>query len=99
MATGVIPALWNSSKITLRVLWRAARQFFHEAMGALFAIFALYGAVAAWRQWHSKVAAWLLGFCAGLRGLDGVLRRHLVPTSPASSLNFQCLKTPRNALL
>ncbi|MGA2898652.1 MAG: hypothetical protein ABSF40_00265 [Candidatus Acidiferrales bacterium] len=62
MATGVIPALWNSSKITLRVLWRAARQFFHEAMGALFAIFALYGAVAAWRQWHSKVAAWLLGF-------------------------------------
>jgi TRAP-type C4-dicarboxylate transport system permease small subunit len=62
MATGVIPALWNSSKITLRVLSRAARQFFHEAMGALFATFALYGAVAAWRQWHSKVAAWLLGF-------------------------------------
>jgi hypothetical protein len=62
MATGLIPALWNSSKITLRVLWRAARQFFHEAMGALFATFALYGAVAAWRQWRSKVAAWLLGF-------------------------------------
>jgi hypothetical protein len=62
VATGFIPALWNSFKVTARIVWRAARQFFHEAMGALFATFALYGAVAAWRQWHSKVAAWLLGF-------------------------------------
>ncbi len=62
MATGLILALWNSFKVTGRVVWRAARQFFHEATGALFATFALYGAVAAWRQWHSRVAAWLLGF-------------------------------------
>jgi glycerol uptake facilitator-like aquaporin len=62
MPTGFIPALWSSSKVTGRIVWRAARQFFYEAMGALFATFALYGAVALWRQWHSKVAAWLLGF-------------------------------------
>ena len=31
-------------------------------VGALFATFALYGAVAIWRQWHTRVAAWLLGF-------------------------------------
>ena len=58
----LFPAFWESLWITLRALWRVTRQVFHEAMGALFAIFALYGAVAAWRQWHSKVAAWLLGF-------------------------------------
>jgi hypothetical protein len=64
MATGFYSTLWNSSKVTWRVWWRAARQFFHEAVGALFATFALYGAVAVWRQWHTRVAAWLLGFAA-----------------------------------
>jgi hypothetical protein len=62
MAAGFYPALWESAKIALRVMWRALRQLFHEATGAVFALFALYGAVAAWRQWHSRPAAWLLGF-------------------------------------
>ena len=62
MATGFYPTLWNSIKIALRVIWRATRQLFHEATGAIFAIFAVYGGIAAWREWHTRPTAWLLGF-------------------------------------
>jgi hypothetical protein len=62
MAEGFYPTLWGSTKITLRVVWRAIRQLFHETTGAIFALFALYGGIAAWRQWHTRPAAWLLGF-------------------------------------
>jgi hypothetical protein len=62
VAAGFYSTLWNSAKITLRVVWRAARQLFHEATGAVFALFALYFASIAWRLWHSRPAAWLLGF-------------------------------------
>ena len=61
MAAGPGTSFWSFSEVTWRVLWRAARQLFHEITGAIFAVFALYGAVAAWRQWHSRVAAWLMG--------------------------------------
>jgi len=61
MAAGPGTSFWSFSKVTWRVLWRAARQLFHEVTGAIFALFALYGAVAAWRQWHSRVAAWIMG--------------------------------------
>ncbi|MFY9804857.1 MAG: hypothetical protein WA211_16490 [Candidatus Acidiferrales bacterium] len=62
MAAGFYSTLWNSAKIALRAVWRAARQFFHEATGAVFGMFALYGAVAAWRLWPSRPTYWLLGF-------------------------------------
>ena len=62
MAASLHSVLWNSIRVTFRVVWRAVRQFFHETTGALFGLFAVYGAVAAWRQWHSRPAAWLLGF-------------------------------------
>jgi hypothetical protein len=62
MAEGFYPTLWSSTKITLRVVWRAIRQLFHETTGAIFALFALYGGISAWRQWHTRPAAWLLGF-------------------------------------
>jgi glycerol uptake facilitator-like aquaporin len=58
----LIPALWNSSKVTLRVLWRVTRQFFHEAMGTMFALFAVYGGLAAFRQWKNRPALWLVCF-------------------------------------
>jgi glycerol uptake facilitator-like aquaporin len=38
------------------------RQLFHEAMGAFFAVFALYGLLAAWRQWKVGSVRWLIGF-------------------------------------
>jgi hypothetical protein len=57
----VIPALLNSGKGTLRTFWRAARQLFHETVGAIFSLFAVYGALAAWRQWKIH-SLWLMGF-------------------------------------
>jgi len=62
MSARLFPALWQSAKVTLRVLWRVTRQTFHEATGALFFVFASYGVIAAWRQWRHRPAIWLIGF-------------------------------------
>ena len=62
MSANMFPVLWRSAGVTLRVFWRAARQFFYEATGALFGIFAAYGAWTAWRQWKHRVTLWLMGF-------------------------------------
>ena len=62
MSSGrTLPLLWHSAKVTLRVFWRVARQVFHEATGALFGLFAVYGLVLAWRTWHHKPVLWLVG--------------------------------------
>jgi hypothetical protein len=58
----ILPALWKSFRVTLGTMWRVARQFFHEATGAMFGFFALYGALAAWRQWRNRPALWLMCF-------------------------------------
>jgi len=50
----------NASRIFLRTLWRVTRQFFHEATGAAFAMFAIYGAMAAWKGYHTRQNPWLL---------------------------------------
>jgi hypothetical protein len=60
VAQDLLPALWKSAWITLRALWRVARQVFHEASGTLFAIFALYGALAIWRQWKNHPVLWIM---------------------------------------
>jgi hypothetical protein len=62
MSSGnLLPTLWHSIKVTLRVIWRVARQVFHEATGTLFAIFGGYGLLLAWRQWHYRPVLWLTG--------------------------------------
>jgi len=43
-----------------RRLWRALRQLFHEAVGAVFAVLALGWLNAAFRAWTSDVAHWLI---------------------------------------
>ena len=45
-----------------RLLWRALRRLFHEATGALFFSFALFGVVVAWHQWNNPGARWLVWF-------------------------------------
>jgi hypothetical protein len=50
---------------SLRILWRAARELFHEVTGALFFILALAAAQSAWRAWHNGAGRWLLGMSAG----------------------------------
>lgn len=62
MAAGVLPGLKRAAKVTLPALWRAARQLFHEVVGALFALFAVYGALSAWRQWKNHPVPWIMGF-------------------------------------
>jgi len=62
MSENLIAALWRSAKVTLPILWRAARQLFYETTGALFGLFAVYGAVAAWRQRNARPVSWLAGF-------------------------------------
>jgi glycerol uptake facilitator-like aquaporin len=46
----------------MRALWRVTRQLFHEAMGTIFAVFAIYGILAAWRQWKAHPVVWLIAF-------------------------------------
>jgi glycerol uptake facilitator-like aquaporin len=58
----MLPALRQSAGVTLKTFWRVARQLFHEAVGAFFALFAAYGLLAAWRQWHHRPAWWLVTF-------------------------------------
>ncbi len=62
MPAQVAPTLWQSILIALRVIWRAIRQLFHETTGVFFAIFAIYGAVAAWREWKYHPTRWIIGF-------------------------------------
>jgi glycerol uptake facilitator-like aquaporin len=62
MSANLLPALWSSAAVTLRALWRVTRQIFHEAMGTLFAVFAAYGVLVAWRQWQHRPVWWLLSF-------------------------------------
>jgi len=56
------PSFWRAAKIFLRNLWRVLRQVFHEATGTFFALFALYGGLAAWRQWRYHPTPWLVAF-------------------------------------
>ncbi|HXW62582.1 MAG TPA: hypothetical protein VEJ45_08290 [Candidatus Acidoferrales bacterium] len=62
MRANLLPALWRSLVVTLRTLWRVARQLFHEATGALFGLFAAWAAFAVWKQWRQRPALWLMAF-------------------------------------
>jgi hypothetical protein len=58
----MLPSFWQAARIFLRNLWRVVRQVFHEATGTFFALFALYGGLAAWRQWKYHPTPWLVVF-------------------------------------
>jgi hypothetical protein len=62
MAASLLTTLWRSAKVTLRVFWKITRQVFHEATGALFGLFAAYGALLAWKQWRHGPILWVMGF-------------------------------------
>ena len=49
-----------------RTLWRAARQVFHETIGALFFILALTWMNAALRYWRQHAANWEWGTSVGV---------------------------------
>ena len=49
-----------------RRLWRALRQLFHGATGAIFAVLALGWLNAALRAWTRDVARWLIGLAVAV---------------------------------
>ena len=62
MSASLLPALWRSSKVTLRVFWRVTRQLFHEFTGALFLVFAAYGAFIVWQESKHHPTRWVIVF-------------------------------------
>ena len=62
MDSRVVPVLRRSILVSLRTWKRATLQLFHETMGALFAVFSLYGGLALWRQWKVRPIIWLMIF-------------------------------------
>jgi sulfite exporter TauE/SafE len=61
MSTAVNPAPRPSGLRGFARLWRVAKQLFHEAIGALFAVLALGWMSSAFRAWTRDVAHWLIG--------------------------------------
>jgi hypothetical protein len=57
--------LFATVRHSIRILWRAARELFHEVTGALFFILALASVQSAWRAWHNGAGRWLVGLSAG----------------------------------
>jgi hypothetical protein len=57
--------LFATVRHSLRVLWKAARELFHEVTGALFFVLALAAASSALRAWQRGAARWLIGMSAG----------------------------------
>jgi uncharacterized membrane protein YfcA len=65
MATGPGSSLWSWAIDYLRLLWRIARELFHETTGALFAFFSLAGWLSAWRHWRRGGVPWDVGLAIG----------------------------------
>ena len=57
--------LFATVRHTLRVLWRAARELFHEVTGAVFFVLALAALQASWRAWHNGASRWLVAMTVG----------------------------------
>jgi hypothetical protein len=64
VATGQI-SVFGAVRKFFKVLWRAARQLFHETTGTLFFLIALSAAQSLWRVWHNGASHWLIGMVAG----------------------------------
>jgi len=50
-------------------LWRALKQLFHEAIGALFAVLALAWLNAILRAWNRDAVPWMIALAAGVVAL------------------------------
>lgn len=57
--------LYATMRNSLRALWRAARELFHEVTGTLFFVIAIAALQSAWRAWHRGAGPWLVRFTAG----------------------------------
>lgn len=58
-------SLFAAARNFFRVLWKAARELFHEVTGTLFFLIALSAIQSAWRAWHREGGQWLVRVSAG----------------------------------
>jgi len=58
-------SLFAAVRNFFRVLWKAARELFHEVTGTIFFLIALSAIQSAWRAWHRGSGQWLVGVSAG----------------------------------
>lgn len=56
---------------TLRLIWRAAREVFHETIAALFFFFCVLGALGALHQWRTPSDHWVAGLDMGYAAMMG----------------------------
>jgi uncharacterized membrane protein len=57
--------LFATVRHSLRVLWRAARELFHEVTGTLFFLIALSAIRSAWLAWQRGAGRWMIEVAAG----------------------------------
>ena len=53
--------IYATARNFLRLLWRAARELFHEVAGAVFFVLALAAGQATWRAWQRGAGHVLVG--------------------------------------
>lgn len=61
MSTAAGPAPRSQELRGFKRLWRALKQLFYEAVGAMFAILAFGWLNSAFRAWNRDAAHWLIG--------------------------------------
>jgi hypothetical protein len=73
---GKSTSLFGAVRGSVRVLWRASRQLFHEATGTLFFLIAVSAIQSSWRAWHHRAGQMVIAVGAAyavLMILFGVL--------------------------
>jgi hypothetical protein len=53
----LLSAVWRGVQAFLRAVWRSVTQLFHQITGVFFLLFAVIGAAALVREWHSWPAS------------------------------------------
>jgi multisubunit Na+/H+ antiporter MnhB subunit len=66
MSTAANAAAAPSPQGGFRRFWRAMKQLFHEAIGAVFVVLALGWLNAAFRAWNRDVARWLIAIAVAM---------------------------------
>jgi hypothetical protein len=69
-------SIFAAARNFFRVLWRVARELFHEITGTLFFLIAVSAIQSVWRAWRRGASQWMVGVGVGyalLMILFGVL--------------------------
>jgi hypothetical protein len=69
VATSIRSAAAQPTQRGFSRLWRALKQLFHEAVGALFAVLAIAWLNSILRAWTRDVAPWIIALAATVVGL------------------------------